>query len=315
MSTVSKIIAAVLLFAAFVLAFFAFKILVRPPEPPPVSSQRSQAPIATHPVVVAAKALGAGERLDSNSLKVEQWQVAPGQAYVSVAPLVGKILRMSVGAGQPITDADIAKGIATYLKPGQRAVAIAVDEIIGATNRVSPGDMVDVFFTLQQGNEVGVSQSRLLQSRVRVLAYGVQSVDGPESGATARGNNPQQVVSRTALLAVPVDQVNELLLASRAGRLQLALRAPDDNAVANANLFDSRAQVLVPKANLTPDQKNEVKDDVNLAYAGDSLVQLSGPQPPKDAPAKALAASPTVKSGGGPSVEVIRGDQAERLHY
>src|SRR3546814_7974755 len=136
-----------------------------------------------------------------------------------------QVARLDVAVGEPVTGQSLAQGLAQQLHAGERAVAVPVDEIIGAGNRVAPGDLVDIFFALEKDNEVKGSQVRLLQSRVRVLAYGTQSIDGPPvaSDKPVVQRNVSPPPDKSALLAVPVERVNEMLLASRPGHLQLAL--------------------------------------------------------------------------------------------
>lgn len=129
--------------------------------------------------------------------------------------------------------------MASLLQPGERALAVAVDEVSGGGNRILPGDFVDVFFMLDKSSEVQAGQARLLQSQLRVLAYGANSLDGPEEKSLLQQGAPAQP-AKTAVLAVPVERVSELMLASRAGRLQLALRPLGDAGVPDIALFPQR---------------------------------------------------------------------------
>jgi len=322
MSKGIKLFALLLLLAALGLGYMAFYMITQPAAlpstaPAVVRSQQEAAP--TFPVVVAARAIEAGTRIDPAALTVAQWPVKPAASFDATAPLADAVTRVAIQPGEPVTKFQLARGLASYLQSGERAVAIAVDEIIGASNRIRPGDLVDVFITLERGQEVGGTQSRLLQSRVRVLAYGTQSLDGPDANdksAQANAGGPPPA-PRNAMLAVPVAQVNELLLAARAGRLQLALRAPDDAAVADVALFPNRVPVLAARADLNASQKSEAADAVNRAYAGDSLPQLSGPAPQVEThmPAPAPAAPRTARAGSGRSVEVVRGGTSELVSY
>lgn len=320
MSKGIKLFALLLLLAAVGLGYMAFRMITQPPALPPtapavVRSQQEAAP--TFPVVVAARAIEAGTRIDPAALTVAQWPVQPAASFGATAPLADAVTRVAIHAGEPVTQFQLARGLASYLQSGERAVAIAVDEIIGASNRIRPGDLVDVFITLERGQEVGGTQSRLLQSRVRVLAYGMQSLDGPDASekSAQQSNAGAPPAPRNAMLAVPVAQVNELLLAARAGRLQLALRAPDDAAVPDPALFPNRAPVLAARADLNASQKSEAADAVNRAFAGDSLPQLSGPAPQVETRMPAPAAPRTARAGGGRSVEVVRGGTSELVSY
>ncbi|MCD0506042.1 Flp pilus assembly protein CpaB, partial [Bordetella petrii] len=288
----------------------------RSSAPAPVASApaptQPAVPQATHPVVLAGQALQAGTRLDAGMLKVQQWPVALTGGYAKAEDLVGEVARLDIAAGEPVTRQMLAQGLAKQLHEGERAVAVPVDEIVGAGNRVMPGDMVDVFFSLAKGQEVQGSQVRLLQSRVRVLAYGVQSIDGPpvETDKPAVQRPAAAPPARSALLAVPVDRVNELLLASRSGHLQLALRAPDDETVPDLNLFQPRQPVMTARAGLSPEERAALAEGANRAFAGDSLAQLDGP-----APQQVKRAAGGSGGGSGRSIEILRGDSAQRVRY
>jgi pilus assembly protein CpaB len=56
-----------------------------------------------------------------------------------------------------------------------------VDELVGAGNRILPGDFVDVFLNLRNAqpsisSPAEAAQTRLLLSRLRVLSYGQQDI-------------------------------------------------------------------------------------------------------------------------------------------
>ncbi|WP_144638173.1 Flp pilus assembly protein CpaB [Bordetella genomosp. 13] len=320
MSNITKIAAVLLVLLAAVLGVLAYRLATQAPPPPPAPTvtHNDTAPArATFPVVVAAKAIAAGERIAPDALKTEQWPMQPGQSYTSTEKLVGEYVRLDIAAGQPLSDALLAKGLARYLQPGERAVTIPVDETSGVQNRVLPGDMVDLFYVVERGAEVQGTQTRLLQSRVKVLAYGLKSVDGPPAGeeqGSAPGQSRQPPPApRNAVLAVPVEKVNELLLAAKSGRLQMALRAPEDEAVPDTDLFVARVPVLPVKPGLTAEQQAQAKEAVNAAYAGDVLPQLAGPAP---APEVRPRPRPAAAAGGSSrSIEVVRGTDVQSVRY
>lgn len=163
MSSLSKIIAGVLLAAGIVLAFVAWRLASEPSAPPaapagPVAATATppaETPVKRYPVVVAAAAIPAGTRIDSDKmLRVDQWQVALSGSYSATTPLQGAYTRVDVAAGDPLLPSMLAQGLARQLKPGERALAIAVDEVVGGGNRIAPGDLVDVFFLLEKGVEI-----------------------------------------------------------------------------------------------------------------------------------------------------------------
>lgn len=325
MNNVTKVVAALLVFLAVLLGVYA---LVLASKPAPEVPNPVQQPLAQDlfPVVVAQKVLPGGQAIDLAAVKTVQLPINPTGGFKDPAELAGKIPRFDIDVGVPVTDASLVKGLTLQLKDGERAVAVSVDEIIGSGNRVTPGDFVDVFFMLKQGQDIGKTQSRLLLSRLRVLTYGQDSVDGaaPVADPTVRSAPP--AVARTAVLAVPTADVNRLLLATQNGRLQLALRSPTDPAVPDPALFPDPPTVLAGKSTLTPEQRESLKAADNLAFAGSELAGLSGdarvatvPLARAPAPARprvqASAPRPAVPAVEQNTVEVVRGTKRETVGF
>ncbi|GAA4410488.1 Flp pilus assembly protein CpaB [Advenella faeciporci] len=317
MNNFTKIVAIGLVLLAAVLGFFAYKMSTAPKPEPVVVVQQVERPVVaskpTRAVILAAKDILAGQVIQADMLKEDQWPSVPGNGFANTEDLVGKVVRFDIAAEEPITKGLLAMGIASYLADGQRAITIPVDEIVGAGNLVAPGDIVDVFFTLNSKGDVG-AQSRLLLPQVRVLAYGDNTVDGP---ATPPANDERQqrtraTPARIAMLAVSLEDVNKLLLATRNGKLQLALRAPHDENLPDMTLFPEPEPVLKGKPDLTPEQLAALENAGNMAYAGMSLPDLSGElQEDDDTPD-----APVVKQGNsGKTVQIIRGTQIENVKY
>ena len=310
-------IAALLLVAvAIVLAIMAFSIgrrAVRPvaDEVATAHAVNLSSESATVPVVVAATALPAGMPLAASSLQVVNWAQRPAAGYGDVDAVAGGVPLIDIPAGTPVTANVLARGVAMALKPGERAVAVPVDEQAGAGNRVLPGDYVDVFLSLKapqtatynpasHADTRDASQTRLLLSRLRVLAYGSDDLpsspekkspaavaDGSKAKQVTDGdsrqasNNPQsqpttQSVPHTAVLAVPVDDANQLLLAVQNGKLSLGVRPPNDEGQPDDALFGQPRPVLLARADLSADQKQQLLQPENQAYAGIDGTGLAG---------------------------------------
>lgn len=250
--------------------------------------------------------------------------INPAGAYTDPAQAAGKIPRFDIGAGTPVTDSAMVKGLTLLLEPGQRAVAVPVDEVVGTGNRVTPGDFVDVFFMLKEGQGVEKTQSRLLLSRLKVLTFGAASVDKNPAAETnkpgqSNQNNPP---ARTAVLAVPMIEVNSLLLAMQNGKLQLVLRHPTDPSAPDVALFPEPPPILSGKPTLTAEQRDELKEADNLAFAGTGLVGLAGDaRASAPAPRRAVAPSPARRQAAAAprveqnTVEVVRGTKRETVGF
>lgn len=235
-------------------------------------------PAPVHEVVVAARPVMAGQRLVAEDLKIAQLPAAMVDGFKAADAALGRTTLTALTTDAPLLEQNLVSGLSLQLETGQRAVSIAVKEPMAAGNHVRPGDFVDVFFTLDGRSGADSAnvdtQTRLLLARSRVLAYGATSVENPpptlaqrkraqqeeEGGSnsvtsSARRNSnvsssdqSRTQPANTAVLAVPLDDVERLTLAEKYGQLTLALRHPDDTAVPDASLFAALPTVLQPAA-------------------------------------------------------------------
>jgi pilus assembly protein CpaB len=88
----------------------------------------------------------------------------------------------------------------------------------------------------------------------------------------------------------------------------------NDDSVPDTQLFAQRGTVLPVRADLTPEQREALKEGPNRAFAGESLVQLDGTTTNARAPAAPVRGAGT-GGGGGRTVEILRGDKSERVRY
>jgi pilus assembly protein CpaB len=334
----TKIIAAVLVLLAIALGGYAWVLSRQPVTPAPVaatpattSSRTAQVP--TFAVVVASKPLQAGQAIPLDALRVEQLPINPAGAFKEAAAVVGRVPVFDLGEGTPLLEGQLASGLASRIEEGERAVAIKADEVMGVGNKVQPGDFVDVFVMLKSDSkDIDRSQARLLLPRKRVLAFGGASIDGLASkNADGRGNassGAQQQqrgdTARTAVLAVPVEDINRLTLGESAGRLLLALRNPLDTTLPDPKLLAELPTALQPAVQRRGEPVRPPLEGLDLAQAGLTTVDLvsggSGRRPAIEprASAKPASSTPRAPGTGGRSsleVEMIRGDRSETVRY
>jgi pilus assembly protein CpaB len=331
MHKVTRAIALLLLGSAVLLAILAVGLGRRTgrtkPQPVTVAAPARSLPAqaASVPVVVAAAALTAGAPIPARALRLASWTQSPPGGYGDIEAVAGDIPLRDLPAGTPVTAGLLARGLALQLKPGERALAVPVDELAGAGNRIVPGDYVDVFFSLKAASRPALApagqsqdddmQARLLLSRLRVLAYGVRDLpalaDGAtppsEAGTTATENTNRRgdanAVARTAVLAVPVEDAGRLLLGAQSGKLFLALRHPADPGFPDDSLFAKARDVLAPLPGLSAGQRQALTSPENRAYAGIDVDALAGRATARPSPASRRFGTPP----GG--IEIIRGDQ------
>ncbi|RTD88513.1 Flp pilus assembly protein CpaB [Variovorax atrisoli] len=331
MINLSKILAAVLVLLALALGIYAWMLSRQTPTPVATATNPVTAPdktqqAATYPVVVAAKPLPAGEAIRADALRVERLTINPTGAFQDVNVASGRVPVLDLAEGTPVMENQLVSGLAMRIGEGERAVAIKADEVMGVGNKIQPGDFVDVFITLKSdGKDVDRSQARLLLARKRVLAFGNASVDGMASKSPDKAVQQAQRNdnARTAVLAVPIDEVNRLTIGDASGRLMLALRNPADKSEPDPRLFAELPTALQPAQPKAGDARRGPLEGLDLAQAGLTTADLvTGGKGPSVRPlateARAVAATPraarTTRSGGL-QVEVIRGDRSETVNY
>lgn len=306
-NNLTKIIAGLLIAIAVLLGLYAWVLGRSAPNPSPVSQTVAANPV---PVVVATRPLFAGQPITADALKLQPIAPAPTGAFGDPSLLVGRVPAKDIPALSPIIAAALVSGLAEDVQPGERAVAVRVDESNAVGNRLRPGNFVDVFLNLKRegggtmiDGEVSQTQARLLLSKVRVLSFGDATPDR-DSGNNTNGNNGQPSSARIAVLAVPTAQVDALTLGEASGRLTFALRNPRDDDLAMQTVAVRTDNKLSPSA---------------LAAAGVSLTQLSGPARTPVAnvnvPPLPSRLPPAVRPSGGGGIEVIRGGRSETVAY
>ena len=304
---VTKILAGVLLALALGLALLAWMLGgeaprdVAPALGAPTSGDAGEAVevvAARQPsywVMGAKRPIAAGQRVTEADIEPLERGGAVEGSFTRIEDLLGKTTVVALEPGQVFQAQFLVNGLSLQLEPGLRAVSIAVKEPMAVGNHIRPGDFVDVFFSLQEDprDAKSVAQARLLLARARVLAYGSTTVENPpatlaqrqaEQAKESGGRDDVRVraeVPSTAVLAVPLEDVQRLALAEKHGQLSLALRHPDDVALPDASLFAALPAVLQPLtasgltlATLAP---------IDRAYAGTRLSDLAnGSASPRD---------------------------------
>jgi pilus assembly protein CpaB len=205
------------------------------------------APPPTERVRAAAADLPDGLLLRDADLvwkTVPRAQVPPGALVQSAAAsgaaaaaeqddLKGDLLRHAVRAGTPLGAADVispnAPGfLAAALKPGMRAISVAVDDVSGNAGLIQPGDYVDVLLTQQLAHDgaaaASMSEQRSVEAetiaeRVRVLAVG-SAFRRPKDDAAAPNTR-----ARTVTFELTPRNAEIVTVGAHLGALSLALRS------------------------------------------------------------------------------------------
>ncbi len=178
-----------------------------------------QAAVATTDVVVAASDIQLGSPLGEGVLKVVKWpDNSRPEGYVSdIAQLQGRVANTTILRGEPVLESRLAPvgtkgGLAAIINPGNRAITVKVNEVIGVAGFALPGSYVDILVNAQDDN--GRPFSKIVLERILVLAV-AQEAD--------RDETKPKVVNAVTLEVSP-NQAEVLDLARGVGQLSLVLR-------------------------------------------------------------------------------------------
>lgn len=216
---------------ALVLAFLALVLalvgLSRDPEPVTVTStdtigqadQEEAAP--SYEYWVLRQPLNAGEALSEENLAVVTSPTQISDALSAEETVFGRELRRYARPGELLSSHHLESGgsLPANLPEGQRAIAIAVDDVVGAGGLLQPGDRVDVVTAFRRSDKDAPVALVMLRDVPVLAVYGSLSAGADDAEETARRRN------NTAVLSVPEERVSALMLASSEGKVRLAVVA------------------------------------------------------------------------------------------
>jgi pilus assembly protein CpaB len=182
---------------------------------------------ATTPVIMAAHDLTVGSIVKDADLKTGPWAgPMPKGLVVKKETIIGRGVIAPIWEGEPLMDKNLAAegaggGLAATIPPGMRAVAVRVNDIVGASGFVVPGMRVDVLIS---GTPPGQSPNG---PKVKTLLQNIQVLSAGQNYQKDAEGKP--VVVPVVNLLVTPEQAEVLSLASNETRIQLVLRNPMDS--------------------------------------------------------------------------------------
>ena len=260
-NNVLKIIAGLLALGAVVVAIIGVRLSGQPQAP---SSASTPAPVPTVNIVVAARDVPLGRVLSAEDVSVQAVPTAPASAYNQIQQVIGHVTAKAIAKGAPILQATIApESLAALLQPGERAVAVLVDEVVGLGGHGKPGDHVDVLqFTGGTKESQDTTFAQILIRNARILTFGdATQLDTPpttsgdkaqaeamsQSGAkNAVESRERRLNLRSAVLAIPEADTPALMLAANTGQLRLALRPQAQETAPSTGRMATRVADLSP---------------------------------------------------------------------
>jgi len=231
--------------ALFVTTAFYVNMYIKGLKTPPAPATQEQ---QVSYVVVAAKDLSLGTRLEPAHLRTVEWprDAVPAGAVSDAASVVGSLTIASIVQNEPLLPGKIANhnghSLLSFKIPGgMRAASIRVNAVTGISGFVAPGTKVDVIAVLSAGDSEGAPSAITLLEDVEVLAI-AQEMD-PQAKEPA-------VVNTITLLVTPA-QAERLALAASAGTLQLTLRGYTDQYPAGTRGVSMADMTLTRKGSRT----------------------------------------------------------------
>jgi pilus assembly protein CpaB len=254
---------------------------------------QQQATANTFQVIVAERDLTMGTRLQPDMLQTLDWPKAAAiqGPLTTLDQAVGRVIRTPMLRGEPLLHSKLAPmgekgGLSSVLAPGQRAVTVKVNEIMGVAGFALPGNYVDVMVNTADSKDQPVS--KIVIERIQVLAV-AQDVSTNES--------KPRVVNAVTLQVSP-QQAEQIDLARSVGSLSLVLRSHSDNLPVQTT--GARKLDLLPPAPIV----------VASATPMATITKAVAPRPRTSRPATVTAPAPAPAPALSPEpirLEVIRG--------
>lgn len=155
--------------------------------------------------------------LHAEAVRSDQWD-----------EIAGRVLSRAVRGGETILSSHLARGVgagfSAQLPDGMRALTFPVDEEASIAGMLAPGDRIDLLFTTAAAND---SVTLPLLFAVPVIATGVRTQANEHTLPDRLQSGPFRTIT---VIVSPADAA-KITLAQEAGRISVALRQPDDQAV------------------------------------------------------------------------------------
>ncbi|WNC73318.1 Flp pilus assembly protein CpaB [Thalassotalea psychrophila] len=181
-------------------------------------------------VITVNAALQTGSIIEAKHLTVKTIpeSMVPEGAVTRLEDATGMIAKSKLYNGDILHTKRIAKkgegsSLASLISPHMRAVSIRVNDVVGVSGFILPGNTVDILITYRGKS---AANTEVVLSNIKILAV--------DQRASNDENKPQIV--RAVTLEVTLEQAETLMSAQNKGSLQLALRNPNDKA--EVALFD-----------------------------------------------------------------------------
>lgn len=223
-----------------------------------VTVPQEATPVATRPIVVAARNLEPGEKLTADMLRTVAWpsDTTLNGAFDNPALLAQpgqeRTVLTAITENEPLLEPKLYKvgqgSLASNLAGAMNAVTIRVNEVAGVAGFVQAGDRVDVFMTSGARSSEGAPTAE--QPSVVVLLKNVRVLATDQTTERKGQASPAKAVT----VEVGTEDAQKLILASTIGELSLALRRANGGGeiatrtIAADDLMERTASIPAPKS-------------------------------------------------------------------
>ena len=238
------IICGVIALLIFLLIYFTLtRLTAEKPQPAPTpATQPKQVQVKDVTVVFAKTSIPERTLIKEEmlTLKTMPSNKAPFGALTRTTDLVGRPTRVSINAGEAITNQKVFAsildmGLSGRIPPECRAITVGISDVTGVAGFAQPGDYVDVMLVSSQVENNKVVSEMILQN-VLLLAINkqvenhsstpAQSNSKDNKGQNQNAGNQPKVTGSPAMATMALVPEDALKLAAKAqlGQIYLVLR-------------------------------------------------------------------------------------------
>ncbi|WP_068545744.1 Flp pilus assembly protein CpaB [Thalassotalea crassostreae] len=194
-------------------------------------------------VVVVNAPLLTGSIIEAKHLSLNKVpeSAVPENSYNKIEDVVGMVVNQKLYPGDIVRSERVNKkgegsSLASLISSNMRAVSIRVNDVVGVSGFILPGNKVDILTTFNKNDNV---YTEVVLSNIKILAV--------DQKASNDENKP--TIVRAVTLEVNIEQAETLMNSQRKGGLQLALRNPNDEAIVSTSTSSSPTPALSESSN------------------------------------------------------------------
>ncbi|WP_371379429.1 Flp pilus assembly protein CpaB [Thalassotalea aquiviva] len=209
-------------------------------------------------VVKVTTPIGTGTIINTKNIALVSVpeEMVPQGAITSLEDAKGMVAKQRLFPGDLLHSQRVSKKgegstLASLIGENMRAVSIRVNDVIGVSGFILPGNHVDILTTFQSK---GGPSTEVVLSNIKILAV--------DQRASTDEGKPQIVRAVTVEVSLP--QAETLLSATRKGALQLALRNPNNK---KTNQEDLKMYAAQPKVLPTKNVDMDIKEKITKKKA------------------------------------------------